>query len=196
MTFDEYVQRELRAEVKSEFHAGHVYEMSGGTIDHSRIIRNLARRLSEKLEGKPCEPFEANLRVFSRLHDRGMYPDGQVICGPVEFHSPDVTRTTIINPTVVFEVLSPGTAAYDRGDKLRIYFTIPSLKQYVLIESEKAVVEIFTRTAEGWLRTESAGLDASATLGSIDVTLKLSELYLSVEFPPPPVAQLETKREG
>src|SRR5215213_9284307 len=110
MTFAEYVERELRSDEKSEYHGGEVLAMSGGTIDHSRIIRNLARRLSERLEGRPCEPFEANLRLYVRAFDRGFYPDGQVICGPVEYHDTDPTRTTVLNPSVVFEVLSPTTA--------------------------------------------------------------------------------------
>ena len=186
ISFEEYVQRESRAEVKSEYHAGEVFEMSGGTIDHSRIIRNIARRLAEKLEGKPCESFESNLRGFVRALNRGFYPDAQVICGPMEYHGPDMSRTTVLNPSVVFEVLSPTTAAYDRrgyerGDKLQAYFSIPSLKQYVVIEYEKPLVEIFTRAESGWLRTEASGIEAAAKLESIDVELKLAEVYLGVE---------------
>jgi Uma2 family endonuclease len=182
MSFAEYVDRELRADDKSEFHAGEVLAMSGGTIDHSRVIRNLSRRISEKLDGKPCEPFESNLRVYVRAFDRGFYPDAQVICGPVEYHPADVNRTTVLNPSVVFEVLSPSTSQYDRGEKLRAYLAIPSLRQYVLIESMIPYVEIFTRRDEGWLRTHAAGLESVATLESIGVELKLSELYLSVEL--------------
>jgi len=185
ISFEEYVQRESRAEVKSEYHAGEVFEMSGGTIDHSRIIRNIARRLAEKFEGKPCESFESNLRVFVRALDRGFYPDAQVICGPIEYHGPDNSRTTVLNPSVVFEVLSPTTAAYDRGyergDKLQAYFSIPSLKQYVVIECEKPLVEIFTRAESGWLRTEASGSESTAKLESIAVELKLAEVYLGVE---------------
>jgi len=195
ISFVQYVERESRAEVKSEYHGGEVFEMSGGTIDHSRIIRNIARRLSEKLEGKPCEPFEANLRLFSRVYDRGVYPDAQVICGPIDYHGPDMSRTTVLNPSVVFEVLSPTTAAYDRGEKLQVYLSIPSLKQYVILESDKPLVEIFTRTDSGWLRTEANGIESTALIASIAVELKLSELYLGVEFPArtPPEASATTQ---
>jgi Uma2 family endonuclease len=127
--------RVLASDVRSEYHAGQVFEMSGGTIDQSRVIRNVARRLSEQLERKPCEAFESNLRLYVREFDRGFYPDAQVICGPVEYAAFDTTRTTVMNPTVVFEVLSPSTALYGRSDKRRAYLSVPTLKQYVLVES-------------------------------------------------------------
>lgn len=183
MTFAEYVEQELRSDIKSEYHGGEVLAMSGGTIDHSRIIRNLARRLSERLDGKPCEPFESNLRLYVHAFDRGVYPDAQVICGPIEYHGSDTNRTTVLNPRVVIEVLSPRTAAYDRGEKLQMYLGIPSLQQYVMIESDKPLVEILTRREDGWLRTQATGLDDVARLESIGVSLKLSELYLGIDFP-------------
>jgi Uma2 family endonuclease len=183
MTFAEYVERELRSDVRSEYHAGEVLEMSGGTIDHSRIIRNVAGELRSLLRNRPCEPFESNLRLYVREYDRGYYPDAQVVCGPVEYLDSDGTRTTIVNPTVVIEVLSPSTAQYDRGEKLRAYLSVPTLKQYVLIESTIAYVEVLTRREDGWLRTDAAGLDGRLRLESIGAELKLSELYLGVEFP-------------
>jgi Uma2 family endonuclease len=189
MTFAEYVERELRSDYKSEYHGGEVLAMSGGTIDHSRVIRNLAWSLTGKLRGKPCEPFESNLRVYVRAFDRGFYPDAQVICGPVEYYESDRNRTTVLNPTVVFEVLSPSTSQYDRSEKLRAYLGIPSLKQYVLIETMIPYVEIYTRRDDGWLRTHAAGLESVARLESIDVELKLSELYLTVEFAGPEQAE-------
>ncbi len=191
MTFAEYVQRELRADVRSEYHAGEVFEMSGGTregspftIDHSRIIRNLSGELRTLLRNKPCESFEANLRLYVRAYDRGYYPDNQIICGPVEYLDADATRTTVLNPAVVFEVLSPGTSSYDKGDKLRAYLSVPSLKQYVLIESTQAYVEMLTRREDGWLRTDASGLDATLRLSTLNIELKLAEMYLGVEFPP------------
>lgn len=188
MTFAEYVEQELRSDVRSEYHGGEVLEMSGGTIDHSRIIRNVARRLAERLEGKPCESFEANLRLYVRSMDRGFYPDAQVICGPVDYLDTETTRTTVLNPTVVIEVLSPSTAVYDRGEKLRAYLTVPSLKHYVLIESTTAYVEMLTRRDDGWLRTDASGMEGVLKLNSIEVELKLSELYLGVEFAVPATA--------
>lgn len=189
ISFAEYVERELQADFKSEYHGGEVLAMSGGSIDHSRIIRNLARRLSERLQGKPCEPFESNLRTYVREYDRAFYPDAQVICGPIEYHDGDRNRTTVVNPSIIFEVLSPGALNYDRGDKMRAYLTIPSLKQYVLIESTTAYVELLTRRDDGWLRTDASGIEAGLYLEAIGIELKLSELYLGVTFPvlaPPP----------
>ena len=184
-SFAEYVERELRSDFKSEYHGGEILAMSGGTIDHSRIIRNLARRLSERLQGKPCEPFESNLRTYVREFDRAFYPDAQVICGPVEYHDADRNRTTVVNPTVLFEVLSPSTSSYDRGEKMRAYLSLPSLKQYVLIESTTAYVELLTRRDDGWLRTDAKGMESSLRIDSIAIELKLAELYLGVTFPPP-----------
>jgi Uma2 family endonuclease len=185
MTFAEYVERELQSDVRSEYHGGEVFEMSGGTIDHSRIIRNLSGELRTLLRNKPCESFEANLRLYVHAFDRGFYPDNQVICGPIEYLEGDRSRTTVVNPAVVFEVLSPGTFEYDKGDKLRAYLSIPSLKQYVLVESTLAYVEVLTRREDGWLRTDATGLEASLKLAALDVELKLSELYLGVTFPAP-----------
>jgi Uma2 family endonuclease len=182
MTFSEYVERELASNVRSEYHAGEVFELSGGTIDHSRIIRNLSRRLAERLEGKPCEAFEANLRVYVQAFDRGYYPDAQVICGSVEHLPNDLTRTTVVNPTVVFEVLSPGTSEYDNSEKLRAYISIPTLKQYVMIESTLAYVALLTRRDVGWLRTDASGQDSVLRLESLEMDLKLSELYYGVNF--------------
>jgi Uma2 family endonuclease len=184
LTFAEYVERELRSDVRSEYHSGEVLEMSGGTIDHSRIIRNVSGELRTLLRGKPCEPFEANLRLYVRAYDRGFYPDAQVICGPVEYFETDTSRTTVLNPGVVIEVLSPSSAEYDRGEKLRAYLSVPSLKQYVLVESGTAYVEVLTRREDGWLRTDASGLEGVLKLASIGVELKLSEVYLGVTFPP------------
>jgi Uma2 family endonuclease len=188
MSYAEYIERELTAEVRSEYHGGEVLEMTGGTIDHSRIIRNVAGELRTLLRGKPCESFESNRRLHIRELDQSVYPDAQVICGPIQFHGPDVSRTTVLNPTVVIEVLSPGTAAYDRGEKMRAYLSVPSLKQYVLIESTTAYAEILTRAEAGWLRTDAKGVESTLAIASIDVELKMSEVYLGVELPAPAVA--------
>jgi Uma2 family endonuclease len=182
MTFAEYVERELRSDVKSEWHGGEVLAMSGGTINHSRIIRNVACRLAERLEGKPCESFESNLRLYVQAVDRGFYPDAQIICGPVEYYASDKHETTVLNPTVVIEVLSESTATYDRGEKMNAYLTVPSLQQYVLIDSTSACVEVFTRREDGWLRTYAAGVDGALKLESIGLELQLAELYAGVNL--------------
>ncbi len=185
MTFAEYAEREGRTDVRHEWHAGAVVARGGGTIDHSRICRNVVAELARHLDGKPCEAFESNLRLYVHDFERGYYPDAQVICGPVEYLPTDSTRTTVVNRTVVIEVLSPSMAEYDRGEKLRAYLSVLTLKQYVLIESTTAYAEVLTRRDDGWLRTDAAGLEATLKLASIDVELKLSEIYLGVEFPSP-----------
>lgn len=91
----------------------------------------------------------------------------------------------MVNPSVVFEVLSPSTSSYDRGEKMRAYPLLPSLKQYVLIESTTAYVEVLTRREDGGLRTDAKGIESVLRLESIGVELKLCELYLDVTFPPP-----------
>lgn len=185
----EYLRREETSEIKHEFHGGEVLAMSGGTVDHGRLTRNLVVALATRVK-PPCEAFDSNMRVAVDRANRFVYPDATVVCGKVEFHLDDPNRTTIINPRIVFEVLSDSTESYDRGEKFEKYRQIPSLEEYILLAQDRPLVEGFLRQPDGaWGLLAWHGLDAVARLRCLDLDLPLSELYagveLSVERPAP-----------
>jgi Uma2 family endonuclease len=115
------------------------------------------------------------------------YPDASVICGPLEFE--DARQDTVLNPTVLVEVLSESTEAYDRGKKFGHYRPIPSLREYLLVSHDEPRIEAFHRNDDGtWTLVEVAGLDGRIPLTSLGIELTLREIYAKVEFPPPQVA--------
>jgi Uma2 family endonuclease len=182
-TPQEYYASERAASYKSDYYDGEIFAMAGGTAQHSRIVTNILGELHARLKGKPCSPYDSNLRVTIRATGLQTYPDASVFCDRIQFAPEDPANTTALNPTVLFEVLSRTTEAYDRGFKADNYRRIESLKSYVLVSQESAHVEVYERQAEGaWLLREAKGLDSQVTIPSIDVTLKLADVYDRVEF--------------
>jgi Uma2 family endonuclease len=182
-TPQEYYDLERVAEYKSDFYAGEIFAMAGGTIRHSRICTNLIRETGNRLKGTPCETFESNLRLKIKLSGLRNYPDMSVYCGPFEYDEEDPSRETVTNPTVLFEVLSPSTEAYDRGFKSENYRRIPSLKAYLLVAQDKPHVEIYQRQSDGsWLLREEDRLDAAIAIPPLGIELPLAEIYASVDF--------------
>src|SRR4051812_15002854 len=109
LTPEEYLRRERDAEVRSEYYRGEIFAMSGGSLEHSRIIANAIRRLGERLDGSPCGVFDSNLRIRIERTTLYTYPDASVVCGPPEFDPLDARRETVVNLTLLVEVLSPST---------------------------------------------------------------------------------------
>jgi Uma2 family endonuclease len=185
-TPEEYLRREQDSLDKHEYYHGEVFAMAGGSPEHSRVIANVIRRLGNKLDGTPCGVFDRNLRVRIPRTILYTYPDVSVVCGPLQFDPLDVRRQTVLNPTLLVEVLSPGTEAWDRGGKFENYQRIDSLREYVLVASETARVETYLRQADGrWLYAAVAGLDAQARLESLGIDLSLADAYAGVTFPAP-----------
>lgn len=191
----DYYRREQVAETKSEFFAGEVFAMAGGSVNHSRIKTNLARSIGNALlaKGGECEPFDSDLRVKIPQTGLRTYPDLTVICGPVEIDPEDQGGETATNPTLIVEVLSDTTERYDRGTKFDHYQTVPTLQQYVLVSQNQPRVETFLRQSDGtWQYASFSGLEASAPLVSLQVTLPLAQVFTGVTFPPPlPLSLLE-----
>ena len=178
LTLAEYLGREETAEVKHEFHDGEVLAMSGGTYGHARVATNLTAALHQRLSGTPCEVLNSVMRVATRVTRRFVYPDASIVCGGPVFHPEDPKRTTIVNPTVLFEVLSDSTEAYDRGEKFAHYQQIESLREYVLIAQDRPQVEGFLREPDGsWNLCAWRGLAAVARVRSVGVELPLAEVY-------------------
>lgn len=183
----EYLRLEEEATERHEYDAGEILAMSGGTWEHSRITLNAGGALRDALRGKPCQPADSNIRVRMVERDKYVYPDVTVVCGPPEFDPEDTKRTTIVNPTVIVEVLSLSTETYDRGRKFEAYRTLASLKEYVLISQWEPLVETFYRNAEGlWAISTFRGMDAVVDLPSLAIKIPLREIYLNVVFQPRP----------
>jgi Uma2 family endonuclease len=182
-TPEEYYCQERAAQYKSDYYRGEIFAMSGGTIRHSLISANLVGELRQRVKGKPCTAFEANLRLKVKATGLRTYPDASLYCDPIERDEEDPAGETVTNPTVLFEVLSKSTEAYDRGLKAENYRRIDSLKAYVLVSQDSPHVELFERQADGlWLLREARGLDAVLAIPPIAVDLPLAEIYERVDF--------------
>ena len=182
-TQEEYLTLERSSEIRHEYLDGFVYAMAGESPTHSTICFNLAATIGPQLRGGPCRGFSPNMKV--RTGEKGLYsyPDLMVVCGEPLFH--DERGDVLLNPAVVFEVLSPSTEAYDRGEKFSRYRTIETLQDYVLVAQDRALAEHFSRQPDGtWSRSEVSGPDAILTLAAIDCRVPLADVYERVEFPP------------
>ena len=150
LTPQEYVARERRAEIKSEYLRGEVFAMSGASRKHNLIAGNVNRVLGEQLRERECEVYPGDMRVKVSPTGLYTYPDVTVACGEPEFEDAEVD--TLLNPRVIVEVLSPSTADYDRGRKFTHYRRLPSLREYVLISQECPLVEHYVRQGQDeWL---------------------------------------------
>ncbi|HZO87468.1 MAG TPA: Uma2 family endonuclease [Chthonomonadaceae bacterium] len=136
----EYLAHERKAETKSEYHGGRIVAMAGASKGHNRITVNLIRHLANQLEGTSCEPFANDLRVRVPACDKYDYPDVAVVCGEPQFE--DSHLDTLLNPTLIIEVLSDTTEAADRGEKFACYRTLASLTTYVLVAQKRPSVEV------------------------------------------------------
>lgn len=174
MSYADYLIYAQRAEMKQEFLRGRVYAMGGGTVAHSGIAHQLAYLLTASLEGKRCQVFQSDLRIRVRDTQLATYPDISVVCGPVEVLDDDPHG--VVNPVVLVEVLSPSTAAHDRGAKAAHYRRIPSLREYVLIEPDRRQIEVQRRVENRW---EIIDVDPEGQLElmSLGVSLSLDAIY-------------------
>jgi len=178
----DYYQLERDATYKSDFYEGEIYDMSGGTSQHSLITMNLGAALWQALRGRPCKAYESNMRVAVLKTGLRTYPDVSIYCGEMEFDPEDPGRTTATNPTVVFEVLPSSTERYDRGTKSEHYRLIETLAAYLLIAQDEAKVELFARDGAVWKSTTVVGLEQSITIPGPDVTIALADIYDGIDF--------------
>jgi Uma2 family endonuclease len=186
-SIEEYLRIERDSSIKHEYIDGEILAMAGGSAARSTIILNFNGELRNLLKGKPCRPYESNLRIRIPRTPLYTYPDGFVVSGPLQFDPLDVKRETVVNPRMIAEVLSPTSEAYDRGDKFKYYRQIDSLAEYVLVSQNVPLVETFFRQPDGtWLFSAFSDLTSSVRLSSIEISLPMSEIYADVEFPPPP----------
>lgn len=180
--FEDYLAVEREStEVRHEYVQGQVFAMTGGSYEHSLIAANLAGELRQQLKSGPCVVLSSDMRIRIETADACAYPDVSVLCGDPVFH--DQRRDVLTNPTLIAEVLSPPTEAYDRGGKFALYRQLPSLRHYLLITQDRIAVNVFTRQADGrWLLDAFAAADAVIALEGLGGRLAVRELYDRVEF--------------
>ncbi|CBN57146.1 MULTISPECIES: Uma2 family endonuclease [Kamptonema] len=180
-TPEEYRQLEETAEFRSEYHEGEILPMSGGTINHNRITRNLVGVFGNLFQGKPYEVFMNNLRLWIPRHQRGVYPDVMVIEGQPLFT--EGRQDEVLNPLLIVEVLSKSTKGFDREDKFRFYRSIPQFCEYVLIDQYEFLVEQFLKTESGqWLFQDYEGDAATVSFTSVGIEMSISDIYERVIF--------------
>jgi Uma2 family endonuclease len=182
ITPQEYLDRERSAEFKSEYFAGAIYAMSGASEAHNLINGNLFGGLWPQFKGRPCKVYVSDMKV--RVGTTGMYayPDVVALCG--EAHFDDRHKDILLNPALVFEVLSPSTEAYDRGVKFNQYQHLASLTDYILISQNRIRLERYQRQADGsWRYTSHEDAEEVIRFTDLECELRLADIYDKVTFP-------------
>jgi Uma2 family endonuclease len=179
---EEYLTLDREAEIRSEYYNGQMYAMSGASHPHGIVAHNISFLLELALADRPFLVTTHDLRV--RVHPGGLYayPDIVVVCGSPQYA--DDQADTLLNPLLLFEVLSPSTERYDRGFKSAQYRTIASLQEHVLVSQSEPRIEVYRRQPAGnWLFSEWIGLEATCRLDSLECGLPLSAVYKNAGFP-------------
>jgi len=185
LTPEQYLEIERKAEFKSEYYQGEMFAMSVARRAHNLIATNAVRELSSQLLERPCEVYSGEMRVKVSPVGLYTYPDVFVVCGEPRFL--DDTFDTLVNPTVLIEILSESTESYDRDKKLELYRSLESLAEYVMISYLRVRVERYTRQPDGtWNYASKTSLEDSIDLKSVDCQLRLADVYLKVPFIQPP----------
>ncbi|WP_165231694.1 Uma2 family endonuclease [Aquisphaera insulae] len=188
LTPREYLALERAAEIRHEFYRGGLRAMSGATRSHNLIVTNLVTAFGNRLRGRPCETYSNVMRVFVEPTGLYTYPDIVVTCGGPRFQ--DGVHDTLLNPSLIVEVLSDSTESHDRGFKTIQYRRLESLRTYVLISQKSMLVEWHTRVgADLWAIRVAIGADGVLDLGdalAVPVSIPLAEIYDRVEFAPVP----------
>lgn len=179
-TLDEYRTLEEKVEGRSEYRDGEIVPMPGGTLKHSRISGNIFAFLKFLLRDAQFEPINSDLRLWIPEYRRGVYPDVMIFEGEPQLNGDRLDE--VLNPILIVEVLSPSTADYDRQNKFRIYRSIPSFSEYLLIEQDEPFVERYSKQTQGWLLSEFNGLERSISLESVGMELPMAEIYRGVVF--------------
>ena len=179
-TPEEYLELERAAEFRSEYYDGEIFEMPTSRHDHSHIKANLAPIIGLFLRGKKCRSYSTDLRIHAPASNFFAYPDVLVVCEREEFI--EAETDTLLNPKTIIEILSERTEEYDRGKKFQLYRSIPSLEEYILIDSERVSAEVWRKERGVWtLMLEASDLESSIEMASIGLKISLKDIYDGVE---------------
>ncbi len=172
----EYLEMERASDTKHEYFDGQVYAMSGASLKHGKIATNLIVSLGTFLKDKDCTVLAENMRVSPPSHDSYMYPDVLIYCDKEELE--DDQFDTLLNPSVIFEILSPSTRSIDKGRKLFYYKEIPSLQEYFMVDTAKRLIHVVRKEPNGsWNLENISESDPSVFIQTINYQLFLSDIY-------------------
>jgi Uma2 family endonuclease len=176
LSVEEYLQFEKESVEKHEYYRGEIFAMAGASSRHVKIHSNLFIGLGSLLKGKQCQPYGSDLRIHIPENTLFAYPDLLVICN--DLISSDLDQDSFVLPTIIFEILSPSTKQYDRGEKFRLYRDIPSLKEYILIDSESINIEAFRINEKGfWELHEYKTIDGTLVLPFFQISIPVKGIY-------------------
>lgn len=180
-TFDDWLAAERATpEGRTQYVAGEVFAMAGGSEEHNLIVANVVGELRSQLKGKPCRVYPSDMKVRITAADVGAYPDVMVICGERQFY--DDRHDVVTNPHLIVEVISDSTEADDRGQKFAHYRQLESLRAYLLIAQDRVAADLYLRQDEGtWNLQSFDHLAAEIALPTIAARLPLAEVYDKVD---------------
>ena len=182
LSFEEWLEGERASkEGRSEYVGGEVFAKTGASAEHNAIVSNINRELSTQFKGRACQVYANDMKVLIRSANAGRYPDLVAFCGEPQLL--DGRRDVLLNPSLIVEVLSDSTEAYDRGEKFALYRQIPSLKEYLLVSQSRALVELCSRGDDGrWVLSDFRALTDRVPLTSLGCRLDLAEVYDKVDL--------------
>ena len=181
ITPEEYLASERQAEVKSEFFDGETFAMAGASREHNQIASNIVRVLGNQFLEKPCSVYSSDMKVKMGEIQKYTYPDVVVSCDKEEFE--DETNDVLLNPIVIFEILSDSTEAYDRGEKFAHYQLLDSLVEYILVSQYSCRVEKFQRRDDNaWIYSAFQEMEDIVKLESVSCELPVSEIFRKVNL--------------
>lgn len=184
LTPEEYLAIERESEERHEYLDGEMFLMSGGTEQHALISANVLGELHGQMKRTDCRVYSSDFRVFIPRTGLYTYPDAVIVCGETVLVD-DGHRDTLLNPTLIVEVLSSSTESYDRGGKFAHYQSIESLIEYVLISQTQPRIECFMKdenASDKWIYHRADSLDATIELASINGRLALADVFANVDF--------------
>ena len=183
-TPEEYLEFEVKAEDKSQYVAGEIFAMAGVKPAHDKIVGNLLAGLHLRFRGHSCDVFTSDMRMRAAAGDMYTCPDVTALCGEPNFEGKKNDPPSLLNPTVIFEVLSPSMEAFDRGEKFARYRRLETLRHYVLVSVDQMRVEHHRLRDDGvWVSDDLGETDEELQLASVDCELPLAEIYERVKLP-------------
>ncbi|MEA5470471.1 Uma2 family endonuclease [Spirulina sp. 06S082] len=180
-TPEEYLALEEQAEFKNEYRDGEIVPMTGGTTNHNELAGNFYAYLKFFLKKKPYRVYMGDVKLWIPSYRQFTYPDIMVIQGKPIYT--DKSKTTVMNPMLIVEVLSKSTQNYDRGDKFEYYRSIPEMKEYILIDQKRFYAMQYVKNdADQWVLSEYTGEESAIALNSLEFEITFSDLYEGVDF--------------
>ena len=174
--YADYVALELESPTKHEFLDGEIYAITRGNEEHSALSVEVLGILGLAVQDKPCRVHTSDLRIYAEAVGFATFPDGSVICGPLEQHAPS-PKATAVNPTVLLEVTSDSSEEYDTREKMELYRTIPSLREYVIVSHRERRITVYSRSDAGEWHVRVAISGGRVAVGSLEAEILVDEVY-------------------